>query len=107
MDRQRAAAVRVLGVVEVAAQLVGLQLAEVLLLRKLHLQAGQLLVLPADDDVFGARLIGRAHAGVGKIRHRDGAAQNHRLARADVYAHLDDEIGIKLQKFLVHGWFSF
>ena len=103
MDGQRAAAVGVLGIVEIAAQLIGFELAEVAFLRKFHVQAGELVVLPPDDDVLGAGFIPGAHAGVGKRRHSDRAAHDKVLARAHVDAHLDDKIGIQLQILLVHG----
>ena len=66
MDGQRAAAVRVLGIVEVAAQLVGFHGAQVALSGHFHLQAGQLVILPADHNGLGTGLIACADTGVGK-----------------------------------------
>ena len=102
MDGQGAAAVRVLGIVQIAAQLVGLHGAEVSLVAVFHLDAGQALVLPADDNFLGARLIARFGAGMGKLRHGHRAADDEVLTGTDIHAHLDDEISIELQIFLVH-----
>ena len=107
MDGQGAAAVGVLGIVEPAAQLVGFEVAQVGLGAVFHADAGELFVLPAHDDLLGARLVARFGAGVGKLRHGDRAADDKGLARAHVDAHLDDEIGVKLQIGLVHGFISF
>ena len=102
MDGQRAAAVRVLGVVEVAAQLIGLHGSQVLFVGQLHVQAGELIVLPADDDGLGPGLIARADAGMGEVGHRDRAADDKILARTHINAHLDDKISVELEVMLVH-----
>ena len=107
MDGQGAAAVGVLGIVEPAAQLVGFEVAQVGLGAVFHADAGELFVLPAHDDLLGARLVARFGAGVGELRHGDRAADDKGLARAHVDTHLDDEIGVKLQIGLVHGYISF
>ena len=107
MDGQRAAAVRVLGIVEVAAQLVGLHGGQIFFVGHFHVQAGQLVVLPADNDGLGTRLITCADAGMGEVRHRDRAAHDKILPRAHIDAHLNDKVGIQLQKVLVHGRGSF
>ena len=103
VDGQCAAAVRVFGIVEVAAQLVGLHGDQVVLGGHFHMQAGQLVVLPADNDALGTGLIARADAGMGEVWHRDRAADDKILARADIDAHLDDKISVKLEVVLVHG----
>ena len=102
MDGQRAAAVRVLGVVEVAAQLIGLHGSQVLFVGQLHVQAGELIVLPADNDGLGPGLIARADAGMGEVGHRDRAADDKILARTHIDAHLDDKISVELEIMLVH-----
>ena len=102
MDGQRAAAVRVLGVVEVAAQLIGLHGSQVLFIGQLHVQAGELIVLPADNDGLGPGLIARADAGMGEVGHRDRAADDKILARTHIDAHLDDKISVELEVMLVH-----
>ena len=102
MDSQRAAAVRVLRIVQIAAQLVGFHLAEVRLLPQFHIQAGELVILPADNDPLGPRFVAGAHTGVGKLRHGDRAADDKILARAHVDAHLYNKISIQLQIVLVH-----
>ena len=106
MDGQRAAAIRVLGVVQVAAQLVGFQLAQVLFFRQFHMQAAELIILPADDDLLGPSFVPGAHTGVGEIRHGDRAADDKILARTHIDAHLDNKISIQLQIVLVHGFGS-
>ena len=105
MDGQRTAAIRVLGVIQVAAQLVGLQIAQILLPGQFHMQAGKLIILPPDDDLLGTGLIPGAHTGVGEVRHGDRAAHNKILAGPHIDAHLDDKIRIQLQILLVHSWF--
>ena len=107
MDGQRAAAVRVLGIVEVAAQLVGLHGGQIFFVGHFHVQAGQLVVLPADNDGLGTRLITGADAGMGEVRHRDRAAHDKILPWAHIDADLNDKVGIQLQEVLVHGRVSF
>ena len=107
VDGQRAAAVRVLGIVEVAAQLIGLHGGQIFFVGHFHVQSGELVVLPADNNGFCARLISRADAGMGKVGHRDRAADDKVLARAHIDAHLDDKISVELEEVLVHGVISF
>ena len=44
---------------------------------------------------------------MGKVRHRDRAADDKVLARAHIDAHLDDKISVELEEVLVHGVISF
>lgn len=57
VDGQCAAAVGVLGIVQVAAQFVGLGAGQIRLRPQLHLDAGEFFVLIADDDLLGAGLV--------------------------------------------------
>ena len=44
---------------------------------------------------------------MGEVRHCDRAAHDKILPRAHIDAHLNDKVGIQLQKVLVHGRGSF
>ena len=103
MNGQQAAAPIALGIVQPAAQLIGQHLAQGVLLPHLHADAGQLLVLIANDHVSGTGLITGPGAAVGKKGHVHRAANEKRLPRAHVYAHFYNKIGIFLKKFLIHG----
>ena len=107
MDGQQAAAVRVLGVVQPATQLAGLEVAQVCLGGMLHVQPGEGVILPPNDDPLGPRLVPGADAGVAEVRHGHRAADDEILAGLHIDAHLDDEISVKLEISLVHGKWSF
>ena len=102
VDGQQAAAVRVLGVVQPAAQLAGLELAQVCLGGVLHVQPGERVILPPHDDPLGPRLVPGADAGVAEVRHGHRAADDEVLAGLHIDAHLDDEISVKLEISLIH-----
>ena len=50
------------------------------------MQAAELIILPADDDLLGPSFISGAHTGVGEIRHGDRAADDKILARAHAFS---------------------
>ena len=102
MDGQQAAAALALGVVQIAAQLVGLGFAQGFLLAQLHADAGGLFILPADDHVPGAGLVGGLHAGAAEVSALHRAADDKGLALLHVHAHLHGEGGIFVQQFLIH-----
>ena len=103
MNGQQAAASVALSIIQPAAQFVGQHLAQGALLPHLHADAGQLLVLIADNHVSGPGLVAGLGAAVGKKGHVHRTANEKRLPRAHVYAHLYNKIGIFLKKFLIHG----
>ena len=87
-----------LGVVQIAAQHIGLDIAEGLLAAQLHPGAGDLVVAPVHPDIPGAGLKGAADAQAGQRGRRQGGADDQGLARLDVAAHPDNKIGILFQQ---------
>ena len=107
---QHADAALALGVVEVAAQEVGLDVAEGFLAAQFHPGAGDGVVRPVDPDVPRAGGKGAAHAQPGQGRGRDGRGEYEGLPGLDVGAHTDDEVGVFFQqavKVFDHNAFAF
>jgi len=95
---QHADAALALGVVEIAAQLPRLEIAQGFLAAQLHPAAGDLVVAPVHQHVTGAGLIGTAHAQAGQRGGLEAAVDDKGLARLGIDTHPDDEIGIFFQK---------
>jgi hypothetical protein len=107
VDCQGAAAIRVLGIVQVAAQLIGLHGSQVFLFGVLIMQAAEFVILPTHDAVFSTGFIPGFDAGMAELRHGDRAADDKILARLNIDTDFDDKIGIQLKIMLVHKAFSF
>ena len=107
VDCQGAAAIRVLSIVQVAAQLIGLHGSQVFLFGILIMQAAEFVILPTHDAVFSTGFIPGFDAGMAELRHGDRAADDKILARLNIDTDFDDKIGIQLKIMLVHKAFSF
>ena len=107
---QHADAALALGVVQIAAQDVGLDVAQGLLGALFHADAGESVVRPVHPDVPGAGVEGAGRAQAGQGGGRQGRGDDEGLARLDVDADPNDEAGIFLQelfKILHSGILSF
>lgn len=98
VDVQHADAALALGVVQVAAQDVGLDVAEGFLAALFHPDAGEGVVAPVHPHVPGPGLEGAGRAQAGQGRRRQGRGEDQGLAGLDVDPYPDDEIGIFLQE---------
>ena len=98
VDVEDADAALALGVVEVAAQLPRLEIAQGLLAAQLHPAAGDVVVAPVHQHITGTGLVGAAHAQTGQRSGLEAAVDDESLARLGIDAHPDDEIGIFFQK---------
>ena len=87
-----------LGVVEIAAQLPGLEIAQGFLAAQFHPAAGNVVVAPIHQHVTGTGLVGTAHAQTGQRCGLEAAVDDKGLARLGIDTHPDDEIGIFFQK---------
>ena len=97
-DMQHADPALTLGVVEIAAQLPGLEIAQGFLAAQFHPAAGNVVVAPIHQHVTGAGLVGTAHAQTGQRCGLEAAVDDKGLARLGIDTHPDDEIGIFFQK---------
>ena len=97
-DMQHADPALTLGVVEIAAQLPGLEIAQGFLATQFHPAAGNVVVAPIHQHVTGAGLVGTAHAQTGQRCGLEAAVDDKGLARLGIDTHPDDEIGIFFQK---------
>ena len=87
-----------LGVVQIAAELIRLEVGQGFLAAQLHPAAGDLVVAPVHQHVTGAGLVGTAHAQTGQRGGLEAAVDDEGLARLGVDAHTDDEVGVFFQK---------
>ncbi len=97
-EMQHADAALALGVVQIAAELIRLEVGQGFLAAQLHPAAGDLVVAPVHQHVTGAGLVGTAHTQTGQRGGLKAAVDDKGLARLGVDAHTDDEIGVFFQK---------
>ena len=79
-DMQHADPALTLGVVEIAAQLPGLEIAQGFLAAQFHPAAGNVVVAPIHQHVTGAGLVGTAHAQTGQRCGLEAAVDDKGLA---------------------------
>ena len=89
-----------LGVIQIAAQLVGLVVGQRALTAQLHPGAGNGIVAPVHLHIPCTGLKAAAHAQPRQRGRFQRAADDQSLARLGVHAHPDDEIGVFFQKFV-------
>ena len=88
------------GVIQIAAQLVRLEVRQGLLAAQFHAAAGNGIVVPVHLHIPRPGLKGAADAQPGQRSRLQRAADDQSLARLGVHSHPDNEIGIFFQQFV-------
>ena len=98
VDMQHADPALALGVIEITAQLVRLEVSQGFLAAQLHSAAGNGVVAPIHLHIAGTGLKAAAHAQPSQRRGFQRTADNQGLARLGIDTHPDDEVGVFFQK---------
>ena len=89
-----------LGVIQIAAQLVGLVVGQRVLTAQLHPGAGNGIVAPVHLHIPCTGLKAAAHTQAGQRGGLQRAADDHGLARLRVHAHPNDKVSVFFEQFI-------
>ena len=91
------------GKVQIAAQHIGLDIAERFLAAQLHPGTGNGIIRPVHTHITGAGLEGGTHTGTGQLGGLQRGGNDQGLARLDIHTDADDKVVIFFQQFVVHN----